>query len=446
MPDITQSHYIEITQLRVGLYIHLDLGWMDHSFTFSNFKIKDEDQIAKIKKIGLKKLRYDPKRSDCEPAPLDIRNKPNADAGTRRPVPEETELPDIARDGTSDTADALSHAEMELARQRQYAQRLHLLHRAFDESERQFLTATQESRIALKNILSQPGKSVEQGQAVVNGLLECALNESEVAIHAINGNRSGDSDFVHSLNVTVLAMMMARSLEMSETESRTLGMAALFHDIGKAEVPGKILLKKEALTKSEQSYYEQHSELGAQIAKKSGMSDHVARIIMQHHEHADGSGYPKHLKAEQTDPLARLVSLLNCYDNLCNPQNIALAKTPYEALAYMFGHQRTKFDEDLLKRLIKSLGIYPPGSIVQLSNGIHGVVVSVNPNKPLRPFVMLHDSVVDRNVPLILDLREEPSINISICMKPAQLPQDALDYLNPRKRINYFIDKDYNNA
>jgi len=443
MPNITQSHYIEITQLRVGLYIHLDLGWMDHSFTFSNFKIKDEDQIAKIKKTGLKKLRYDPNRSDCEPGPVDIRSKVSVSAEAGQPVVDESVLPDTISNEVSDIPDALSDAEMELARQKQYAQRLHMLHRAFDESEKLFLAATQTSRLALKNILLQPAKSIEQGESVVNGLLECTLNESEVAIHAINGNRSDDSDFVHSLNVTVLAMMMAKSLEMSEADSRTLGMAALFHDIGKAEVPDKILMKKEALTKSEQSYYEQHSELGARLAKKSGMSDQVARIIMQHHEHADGSGYPMHLKSEQTDPLARLVSLLNCYDNLCNPQNIALAKTPYEALAYMFGHQRTKFDEDLLKRLIKSLGIYPPGSIVQLSNGIHGVVVSVNPNKPLRPFVMLHDSVVDRNVPLILDLREEPSINISICMKPAQLPQDALDYLNPRKRINYFIDKDY---
>jgi hypothetical protein len=121
---------------------------------------------------------------------------------------------------------------------------------------------------------------------------------------------------------------------------------------------------------------------------------------------------------------------------------MALAKTPYEALAYMYANQRSKFDEPLLKSLIKSLGIYPPGSVVQLSTGVHAVVISVNPGKPLRPFVMLHDPLAKRQEPLILDLREEPNTNISICLRPNQLPPDVLDYLNPRKRISYFIDAD----
>lgn len=446
MHNMTQAHFIEVSQLRVGLFIHLDLGWMDHSFTFSNFKVKNEDQIAKIKKIGLKKLRYDPYRSDCEPLPIDVR--PSAETVT--PVLEsvtvsaEQQASEAAADAANDVG--LAEEDNEVARQRQYVERLQVMHRAFDESEKQFLVAAQTSRLALKSILTQPAKAIEHAQAVIHNMVDCVLNESEVAVHAVNGNRSADSDYVHSLNVTVLALMMAKSLEMSEENARTLGMAALFHDIGKAEIPDKILLKKETFTKSEQAFYEQHSELGARMAKQAGMSDHIVRIIMQHHEYADGSGYPKHLKADQTDPLSRLVSLLNCYDNLCNPKNLLLAKTPYEALAYMFAHQRHKFDENLLKRLIKSLGIYPPGSIVQLSNGIHGVVVAVNPNKPLRPFVMLHDSLVDRNLPLIMDLREEPSINISVCLRPNQLPEEALDYLNPRKRVNYFIDKDLSHS
>ena len=65
------SHFIQVEQLKIGLYIHLDLGWMDHPFSLSNFKIQDEEQIAKIKKIGLSRLRYDPKRSDCHPLPLE---------------------------------------------------------------------------------------------------------------------------------------------------------------------------------------------------------------------------------------------------------------------------------------------------------------------------------------------------------------------------------------
>jgi putative nucleotidyltransferase with HDIG domain len=275
---------------------------------------------------------------------------------------------------------------------------------------------------------------------MVNDMVDTALMEGDVAIHALNGNNSSDKNYQHSLNVTVLALMMAKSIEMSKEDVRLLGMAAIFHDIGKAEIAENILMKKDPLTKSEQLHYEQHSEIGARMAQEVGLPVRVGKIILQHHELADGSGYPNHLKAEQTDPLARLVALANGYDNLCNPNNLALAKTPYEALAHMYAHQRSKFDESLLKHLIKSLGIYPPGSIVQLSTGVHAIVISANPNKPLRPYVILHDPLADRQKPQILDLREEPNINISSCLRANQLPPEVLSYLNPRNKISYFID------
>ncbi|MGZ8252309.1 MAG: HD-GYP domain-containing protein [Methylophilaceae bacterium] len=467
-----QNHFIEVGQLRIGLFVHLDLGWMDHPFTVSNFKLKDEDQISKIKKIGLKKLRYDPRRSDCDPLPMLQNATSNKAAGKstteKNPsaleadanidtnlVGEEGVTGDIGNGAAplssqqeltsaSQSVEAdLQQAKLALssdAIQDQRIARLRQLHRTLDESEKKFINAGNTARLALKNMLSQPKQSLEAAEKLVQEMVGCALSESEIVIHAVNGNRSDDTNYVHSLNVTVLTLMMARSLSMSEDNARQVAMAALFHDIGKMEIPDKILLKKDPLTKSEQSYYEQHSEMGARIAKQSGMSDQVVRIILQHHECADSSGYPKHLKAEQTDPLARLVALINSYDNLCNPLNTVLAKTPYEALAHLFANQRSKFDESLLKHLIKSLGIYPPGSIVQLSNGLHGIVISVNPNKPLRPFVLLHDALADRHTPLIIDLREEPSINITVCLRPNQLPEEALQYLNPRKRISYFID------
>ena len=266
--------------------------------------------------------------------------------------------------------------------------------------------------------------------------------EGDVAVHALNGNRSSDANYIHPLNVTVLALIMAKSVNMSKEDARLLGMAALFHDIGKAEISDKILLKKDPLTKSEQSHFEQHSDMGARMAQEVGLPVRIGKIILQHHEHADGSGYPKHLRGEQTDPFARLIAIVNGYDNLCNPNNIAHAKTPYEALAHMYASQRAKYDESLLKRLIKSLGIYPPGSIIHLSTGSYATVISVNPNKPLRPFVMVHDPLMDRHEPQIIDLREEPSISINACLRPSQLPAEVLEYFNPRKRVSYFIDVD----
>lgn len=419
-----EHHFIDVSQLQVGIYVHLDLGWMDHPFTLSNFKVKDEEQISIIKKTGLTKLRYDPKRSDCQPLPVKVNTPATAEI-----VEKETQ-------SIPAPANSVDNAK----------QRLKELHQAINVCERKFINTSNIARQVTRNILTDSKASIEQAAVIVNDLVDTALMEGDVAVHALNGNRSSDANYIHPLNVTVLALIMAKSINMSKEDARLLGMAALFHDIGKAEISDKILLKKDPLTKSEQSHFEQHSEMGARMAQEVGLPVRIGKIIMQHHEHADGSGYPKHLRSEQTDPFARLIAIVNGYDNLCNPNNIALAKTPYEALAHMYASQRAKYDESLLKRLIKSLGIYPPGSIVQLSTGSYATVISVNPNKPLRPFVMVHDPLTARHEPQIIDLREEPSISINACLRPSQLPADVLEYLNPRKRVSYFIDVDLSNA
>ncbi len=421
---MNNNNLIDVSQLRVGLYVHLDLGWMDHPFTFSNFKVKDETQIASIQKIGLKKLRYDPKRSDCEPLPIaDLSIEDESIANQEvvaPPVPADTPL--------------LQPVPQQV--------RLKQLHHAMDESEKKFLVACDVVRKAANNILATPQTSIEQAALTVDDMVETALMEGDVAIHALNGNRSSDAHYLHPMNVTVLSLMMAKSIEMSKEDARLLGMAAIFHDIGKIEISGKVLSKQAPLTKQEQLHFEQHSEIGARMAKEVGLPARVGKIILQHHVHADGTGYPKQIKPELTDPLANIIALVNWYDNLCNPNDHTVAKTPYEALALMYTHQRNKFDSNLLKHLIKTVGIYPPGSTVQLSTGVYAIVVSVNPNKPLRPYVMLHDPLANRLEPNIIDLRDEPNISISQCLRPNQLPKDALDYLNPRKRISYFLDAD----
>jgi putative nucleotidyltransferase with HDIG domain len=419
-------YHIDVGQLQVGMYVHLDLGWMDHPFSVSNFKLKDEEQISKIKKIGLKKLRYDPKRSDCEPLPL-VQETPIV--APSAPAIVETKVVD----NPSLTGEN-KHISSKVERQVQ-------LHQAIDENEKKFVVASDITRQVTSNILTEPKKSIDQASLLVNNMVETALMEGDVAIHALNGNTSSDKNFQHSLNVTVLSLMMAKSIEMSREDIRLLGIAAIFHDIGEAEIAGTVLTKKDSLTKSEQQHHEQHCEIGARMAQEVGLPVRVGKIILQHHEHADGTGYPNRLMADQTDPLARLVALANGFDNLCNPSNLALARTPYEALAHMYANLRSRFDESLLKHLIKTLGIYPPGSIVRLSTGAYAIVISANPSKPLRPYVILHDPKVSRETPQILDLREEPNMNISGCLRANQLPPDVLRYLNPRNKISYYMNE-----
>jgi putative nucleotidyltransferase with HDIG domain len=425
----TNTCTIDVNQLRVGLYIHLDLGWMDHPFTLSNFKLNDEDQIQKIKKIGLKTLRYDPKRSDCTPLP---EVKPKL-VVVQNKAEEFIEAESVVV--ASITEEIAPVVDMKQLRYKQ-------LHHAIDENEKKFVVASDTVKNIQRNIQTSPKACLEQATLLVNGIVNSALSEGDIAIHALNGNRSSDANYQHALNVTVIAMILAKSIQMSKEDAQLLGLSTILHDIGKAKISDKILLKKEKLTHSELVHYQQHSELGAQMIKDLGLPSRMARVVMQHHEFADGTGYPAGLKTEQTDPLARIIVLANNYDKLCNPTNIAEARTPYESLAYMFAHQRSKFDEHLLKRLIKSLGVYPPGSIVKLSNEQYATVISVNPNHPLKPYVKLLQKAEDTDGQIV-DLRDEKNLNITACLKPAQIPSEVLKHLNPRKKVSYFIEQEH---
>lgn len=415
-----ENFYIHPSQLCIGLYVHLDLSWMNHPFTFSNFKIKDKEQIRQIRRLNLTQIRYDPNRSDYEPLPLKTVAEPEAETAQAAPVtkpapvqpPPEASAPRMPRTPQERSA------------------RLKQLNNIIQGCEKRFVEDSKTARDVLLNLSAQPHSARKSAESLIESLAESALTEGDVVLHAISGNHSKPEDHVHSLNVAVLCLTLAKSMDILESQARELGMAALFHDVSKGEVP------------RHKSFIDQHCENSARMAKDAGLSDTIARVIVQHHEHVDGTGYPKHLVGTQMDPLARILAVVNAYDNLCNPFNAVNAMTPYEALAHMYATDHNKYDPRVLKLLIKTLGVYPPGSVVQLSNGTYGIVMSVNPQKPLLPLVRIHHPSVSRLTPVVIDLSEEEGLTIKKCLRPSQLPREIFEYLRPCKHVSYyFLDK-----
>lgn len=409
--------YVTPDQLCVGLYIHLDRGWMEHSFTFSSFKIKDEAQLLAVRALGLPRLRYDPRRSDVKPLPLPTTPPPLA------PAPPQPSAEEMA---------ALQAKQARI-------EQLRALRKQLAEVDKQFQQASQTVKNINRNIRSQPRETLRQAEELVDQMVTAMLGENTVLMHALNG-KAGEDAYFHSLNVTVLSIMLARILQFSREDTLQLGIGALFHDIGKLDIPSKILLKTEPLTKPEQSLLQLHCAYGIKLSKPMELGTAAQRIILEHHEYCDGTGYPNGLKGPQISPLTRVMCIANQYDNLCNPTNLADALTPHEALSRMFAQQRTRFDEVALKAFIRCLGVYPPGCIVQLSNEMIGLVLAVNPNKPLRPTVIVHDPEVPKEEAIILDLEQDLELNISKSLRPGQLPREIYNYLSPRQHVTYYFD------
>jgi hypothetical protein len=163
-------------------------------------------------------------------------------------------------------------------------------------------------------------------------------------------------------------------------------------------------------------------------------------VIAQHHEHADGSGFPLRLNSDRMSTASRIVSLVNRYDNMCNPHVPSRALTPHEALSLLFAQGKNRYDTAILGAFIKMMGVYPPGSVVQLTDDRYAMVVSVNSARPLKPRVLVHEAKVPRDEALVLNLETEPRLGIRRSLKPQQLSTESLEYLSPRPRVAYFFE------
>jgi putative nucleotidyltransferase with HDIG domain len=416
MPE-TQDILME--QLKVGLYIHLDLKWFEHPFAFGQFKIKSDDQIQTLRGLGIRSVRFDPALSDVSPLPVSPSGvtPPSTPAATVAPV----ESPELLA----------KRAMMERLRgQREAAGRI----------EHAFVDTTRAIKDIEKNLFSHPADSVRRATELIGKITDSILCAPELAIHVMGDKAGGEEVYVHSLNVTMLAMMIARDIKLPHEVAHALGLGALFHDVGVRNIPDKVLSKVDPWTASELHLYETHCQAGADIGKQAGFPAPALAICRDHHELFDGTGYPRKLVGDAIGMLARIVAIANYYDELCNPINGGAGMTPHEALSLMFAKLRSKFDPKLLQVFIRCLGVYPPGTIVQLSNGATGMVATVNTDKPTKPVLVVYEAGLPREEAMMIDLDREVDLNIARSVKPTQVPKEILAYLSPRKRVSYYFD------
>ena len=408
---------IQASALRIGMFVHLNVGWMSHPFPLSSFKLTSNEQIETIRSLGLARLTWSPERSDVE-LPADVTA---AGAGASQAVAAEEEAPK--------PLDARQLARLALSAQLEAAQRC----------ERQFTEACRDLRRANDKVMTEPAQANADAQQLAKALLDKMLVEGEPCLRVL-GEMSSDRHAAHSLNVTVVSLMLGRQLAIPAAVLMELGVGALMHDVGKIALPDRVRLARDDFNSGEAALYRDHVAQGLILGRRMGLSADAQLVIAQHHELADGSGFPSALMLPRMSLPARIVALVNRYDNLCNAASPAQSITPHEALSRLFAQCRSKFDETLLSGFIKMMGIYPPGSVVQLSDDRFAMVMTVNAAHPLKPRVLVYDAAVPIDEAIHLDLEQTPQIGIRRSLKPVQLPTRALDYLKPRQRISYFFD------
>ena len=416
------AHIIAVEKLRVGMFIHLEGGWMSHPFPLSAFRIGSEEQLTTLRGLGLKQLRWEPERSDPEQAGPAL-NGQAAAAAT------EAALRQAADGSAGAAAAALDQRRRSLAEQREAVQRC----------ERHYGQAAKAWREASEAVAARPEAARVASVALAQGLLDQLLGDNDVAIRLVNGS-GGDRASAHALNVSVISLLIGRALGLPEEDLLDLGVGALLHDIGKQELPARLRHVEESFTAVELAGYRDHVTKGVVQGRRLALSAGALSVLAQHHEHADGSGFPRRLNVDQMSALARIVAIVNRYDNLCNPPPRVPALTPHEAVSTLFAHGRNKFDAAVLGAFIRMMGVYPAGSLVQLTDDRYAMVVGVNSSRPLKPRVLVHEARVPRSDALFLNLEETHNLGIRRSLAAAKLPAAALEYLDPRPRVAYFFE------
>jgi len=299
---------------------------------------------------------------------------------------------------------------------------------------------------SVKNVMrlanNNPRNAAQLSGEIAAELAEIFLAEQNPFIHLMGDHVADESAYFHSLNVTVLSLILARALRIDdEATMRDIAQGAVLHDVGKAMVPSQVLLKDEELTAAESKLLQMHPGYGIKLMQGvAELSNRVREIILFHHELADGSGYPKGVKAMELDPAVRIVTIANAYDNLCNQRVAKRSRTPSEALSHLYKNELAKYDQAALGAFIKALGIYPPGTIVKLKSERIGIVMSVDSSDLLHPNLMLYDPAIPKETAAIVNLKRDLDDAIERTLRPAALPEAIHDYLSPRKRICYFVD------
>jgi HD-GYP domain-containing protein (c-di-GMP phosphodiesterase class II) len=413
------SATIAVEDLRVGMFVMLDGGWLSHPFPLSSFRISSPEQLQTIRGLGLQRVRWSPERSELP-----------GDAVAGAGPEAVSEAPPAAAVAARESAEAAAARE----RRRRLLEQIE----ASQRCERQHAEAAKAWREAIDRVSAQPRDAAAQSELLVRALLEKMLVDEDIAIRIVAG--SGDRAASHALNVGVISLLIGRTLGLAEGELMELGVGALMHDVGKLEVADRFRHAEDGFNANELAAYRDHVAKGVAVGQRMGISAGALRVLAQHHEHADGSGFPLKLAGERITMAARIVALINRYDNLCNPQSRTPQLTPHEAVSVLFAQGRNRFDAAVLNVFIRMMGVYPAGSLVQLTDDRFAMVVGVNSSRPLKPRVLVHDARVPRHEALVLDLETEPNLGIRRSLPAAKLPPAAIEYLDPRPRVSYYFE------
>ena len=335
---------------------------MEHPFLVGALKIKNDKTIEKIAGLGVREVYIDTLKG------LDV-----IDAPTETEVNAEIEHKMIAMVQQTKPITITSTLNEELKRSRE----------VYGEANKIISNIMHDVRI---------GKQIEMERIdpVVEKMANSILRNKDALLSLCRIKNKDDYTFLHSVSVGALLISFAHALDFNHEVIKQLGVGGMLHDIGKTKVPNEILNKPGALTEEEFVIMKSHVVHGCSILRKSpGIAQVSFDVASQHHERFDGSGYPLGLKNSEMSVYGQMAAIVDVYDAITADRCYHKGMEPTVAVRKMFEWSKFHFNPKLLRTFIRTVGIYPVGTLVMLESGKIGVVIEQNETDMTSPLVRI---------------------------------------------------------
>jgi putative nucleotidyltransferase with HDIG domain len=375
---------IAVSELRIGMFVEELCGsWMEHPFWRTRFALRDAGDVERIASSGIREVWIDTDKGlDSQSAGALSATRAEADAEIERKLLQSASAAPPAAPDRVSLEDELQRAHAVYAR----------------------------SRPAVLNMFSEArmGRAIgcEAASGLVDEIYQSVQRNSSAMISLSRLKRADDYTYMHSVAVCGLMIALARQLGLGEEETREAALGGLMHDVGKAQIPDRILRKPDRLTDEEWVKMKTHPEAGHEILSTGAYGAVPMDVVLHHHEKIDGSGYPHRLAGDSISLFARMASVCDVYDAVTSNRPYKSGWSPAEAIRKLAEWAPGHFDERVFQAFVKAVGIYPVGTLVRLHSGRLAVVIEHNEQALLKPRVKVFYSInsQSRITPEVIDL------------------------------------------